>query len=65
MEQNIGKDSASPKIFLVLDITVHDAAMYEQYRIKAESVITKFGGKYLVVPVLWLSIKMRTEKFPL
>lgn len=39
---------ASAKIFVVLDITVHDTAMYEQYRVKVEDVISKFGGKYLV-----------------
>ena len=38
----------SPKIFVVLDITVHDTIMYEQYRIKVEPIIKKYGGKYLV-----------------
>jgi len=38
----------SPKIFVVLDITVHDTIMYEQYRIKVEPIIKRFGGKYLV-----------------
>ncbi len=40
--------AASSKIFVVLDITVHDTAMYEQYRIQVEPIIEKFGGKYLV-----------------
>lgn len=44
----INGTSTSAKIFVVLDITVHDTAMYEQYRIKVEDVIAKFGGKYLV-----------------
>ena len=39
---------ASPKIFMILDITVHDTVMYEQYRVKVEPVIKKFGGKYLI-----------------
>lgn len=42
------KATLSPKIFVVLDITVHDTIMYEQYRIKVEPVIKKYGGKYLV-----------------
>lgn len=39
---------SKPKIFLVLDITVHDSTMYEQYRIGVEPLIKKYGGKYLV-----------------
>ena len=39
---------ASPKIFMLLDITLHDTAMYEQYRVKVEPIIKQFGGKYLV-----------------
>ncbi|MDZ7615194.1 MAG: DUF1330 domain-containing protein [Flavobacteriaceae bacterium] len=38
----------SPKIFVVLDITVNDTIMYEQYRIKVEPIIKKYGGKFLV-----------------
>lgn len=41
-------DTSSPKIFVVLDITVNDTIMYEQYRIKVEPIIKKYGGKYLV-----------------
>jgi len=39
---------ANAKIFLVLDITVHDSIMYEQYRKGVEPLIKKYGGKYLV-----------------
>lgn len=42
------KDTSSPKIFVVLDITVNDTIMYEQYRIKVEPIIKKYGGRYLV-----------------
>jgi len=42
------KETISPKIFVVLDITVNDTIMYEQYRIKVEPIIKKYGGKYLV-----------------
>lgn len=38
----------SPKVFVVLDITVNDSILYEQYRINIEPVIQKYGGKYLV-----------------
>lgn len=41
-------DTSSPKIFVVLDITVNDTIMYEQYRINVEPIIKKYGGKYLV-----------------
>ena len=39
---------ASPKIFMILDMTVHDTVIYEQYRVKVEPIIKKFGGKYLI-----------------
>ncbi len=42
------KDTSSPKIFVVLDITVNDTIMYEQYRIEVEPIIMKYGGQYLV-----------------
>ena len=42
------KGNLLPKIFVVLDITVNDTIMYEQYRIKVEPIIKKYGGKYLV-----------------
>ncbi|WP_445737788.1 DUF1330 domain-containing protein [Mariniflexile sp.] len=42
------KDTLPPKIFVVLDITVNDTIMYEQYRIKVEPIIKKYGGTYLV-----------------
>ncbi|MCC5926807.1 MAG: DUF1330 domain-containing protein [Bacteroidetes bacterium] len=42
------EDASSPRIFVVLDITVHDTAMYEQYRIEIEPIVEKYGGKYLV-----------------
>ena len=42
------KDTLSPKVFVVLDITFNDTIMYEQYRIKVEPIIKKYGGKYLV-----------------
>lgn len=41
-EQNV---TSKPKVFSVLDITVHDSAMYEQYRINVEPLIKKYGGK--------------------
>jgi len=39
---------SNAKIFLVLDITVNDSIMYEQYRIGVEPILKKYGGKYLV-----------------
>ncbi len=42
------KDELDPKVFVVLDITVNDSLMYEQYRLKVEPIIKKYGGKYLV-----------------
>ncbi len=38
----------SEKILMVLDITVHDSLQYQQYRLKVEPLIEKFGGTYLV-----------------
>ena len=45
---NSQNETAEPKIYVVLDITVHDSTMYEQYRINVEPIIRKYGGKYLV-----------------
>ena len=42
------KNDVKPKVFVVLDITVHDSVMYEQYRINVEPIIQKYGGEYLV-----------------
>lgn len=39
---------AHPKVFTVLEITVHNIKMYEQYRISVEPIIKAYGGKYLV-----------------
>lgn len=40
--------SSSEKILMVLDITVKDSLKYQQYRLKAEPLIEKYGGIYLV-----------------
>ncbi|MBL7924064.1 MAG: DUF1330 domain-containing protein [Bacteroidia bacterium] len=44
----IRSGKAEPKVFVVLDVTVHDSALYEQYRTAVEPVIKKYGGRYLV-----------------
>lgn len=41
-------DSNVAKVFVVLDISVKDSLMYEQYRSGVEKVIKEYGGKYLV-----------------
>ena len=46
MSKNIQQSQA--KVFVVLEMTVHDSVMYEQYRIKVEPMIKEYGGKYLV-----------------
>ncbi|HQW91927.1 MAG: DUF1330 domain-containing protein [Chitinophagaceae bacterium] len=46
--QSIAPANAPAKILMILDITVHDTSMYEQYRKNVEPVISKYGGKYLV-----------------
>ena len=38
----------SEKIMMVLDITVNDSLQYQQYRLKVEPLIEKYGGVYLV-----------------
>src|SRR5665647_1898583 len=43
----IATTSSTAKIFMVLDITVHDTAMYEQYRINVEPIIKKLCGNCL------------------
>jgi len=42
------KAETRPKVFVILDITVNDSIIYEQYRINVEPIIQKYGGKYLV-----------------
>jgi uncharacterized protein (DUF1330 family) len=39
---------SSEKILMILDITVLDSLQYQQYRLKVEPLIEKFGGIYLV-----------------
>lgn len=39
---------SSEQILMILDITVHDSLQYQQYRLKVEPLIEKFGGKYMV-----------------
>lgn len=34
--------------YVIVDITVHDAALYEQYRVLAQASIAQYGGHYLV-----------------
>lgn len=46
--QSIAPANTAAKILIILDITVHDTSMYEQYRKNVEPVISKYGGKYLV-----------------
>lgn len=36
------------KVYLVLDITVHDSERYGQYRHKAADIIGECGGRYLI-----------------
>ena len=47
-QTKISKEDLKPKVFVVLDISVSDSIMYEQYRISVEPIIKKYGGKYLV-----------------
>jgi uncharacterized protein (DUF1330 family) len=37
-----------PKAYLVADIEVLDAAVYREYAAKAEPIILRHGGRYLV-----------------
>jgi uncharacterized protein (DUF1330 family) len=34
--------------YIIVDVDVHDPARYEEYKQKAASSITAFGGRYLV-----------------
>ena len=34
--------------YVIVDITVHDAATYERYRMLAQQSIAQYGGRYLV-----------------
>ena len=33
--------------YLIVDTLLNDAALYEQYKVKARPLIEKFGGEYL------------------
>jgi len=56
------KETVSPKIFVVLDITVHDTIMYEQYRIKVEPIIKNITENIWFVLEVWHSTKTLTKK---
>ena len=34
--------------YVIVDVTVHDAATYERYRVLAEQSIAQYDGRYLV-----------------
>ena len=34
--------------YLYGNITIHDIALYDQYRVQVPAIITKYGGRYLV-----------------
>ena len=34
--------------YVIVDITVHDAAVYERYRVLAQASIAQYDGRYLV-----------------
>ena len=38
-------DNPNPKVFVVLDITVNDSIIYEEYRINVETIVQNYGGK--------------------
>src|SRR5680860_84182 len=46
-EQN-RKEVATSKIYLILDVTINDSIIYQQYRVNVEPIIKKYGGSYLV-----------------
>ena len=41
-------EATDSSVYLILDITVNDSIMYEEYRIAVAPIIEKYGGKYLV-----------------
>ncbi len=41
-------EPAGPKAYVILEITVHDPVMYEEYREAIAPVIARHGGRYLV-----------------
>ncbi len=42
------KEVVASKIYLILDVTVNDSRVYEQYRVSVAPIIKKYGGSYLV-----------------
>ena len=48
--QNIDarEKKTKPKVYIVHEVTVHDSVTYEQFRIKIQNIIKKYGGRYLV-----------------
>ena len=34
--------------YLYGNITIHDMALYDQYRVQVPAIIAKYGGRYLV-----------------
>ena len=41
-------ESPGPKVYVILEITVNDPVMYEQYREAVEPIIVSHGGRYVV-----------------
>ena len=58
--------------YLIVDTLLSDAALYEQYKLKARALIEKFGGEYLArgghmtlrETELWSPSRLVLVKFP-
>jgi uncharacterized protein (DUF1330 family) len=58
--------------YLIVDTLLNDAALYEQYKVKARPLIEKFGGEYLASggrmtireTDLWSPSRLVLVKFP-
>ena len=35
-------------VYVIVDISIHDAAIYERYKLLAPATLAIYGGKYLV-----------------
>lgn len=58
------KSLPSSKIFLVLDISVHDTAMYEQYRINVELFVKEYNDERILNRLPTVRLEYYTSNTP-
>jgi len=47
-QHNPSDPARSVKVIMIMEITVHDTILYQQYKTEISPIVKKYGGKYIV-----------------